>query len=136
MLYMMKNLYVFVSKLHLNKDKFLSLILDHTHSEYTFKSSWQWFAWHINSYSFFQLICTHLERLLDTLERSTFYDSNCRVSWDDFNDSEIMKKDADLTLQTSEKILMTLSARSLSVHYLFSFELISTRWLFHILWKA
>ena len=94
------------------------------------------FAWHVDSYSFSRSIRTHLECLLDTLERSTFSDSNCRVGWDDFNDSEIMKKDADLTLQTSERILTALTARSLSNHHLPSLGLISTRWLSHILWKA
>ncbi len=111
----------------------LSLILDHTHSEYTLKLSRWRFAWHVNSYSLSRLIHTQLERLLDALECSTFYDSNCWVDWDDFNDLEIMKKDAGLTLQMSEEILMTLTAWLLNIHHLFSLELILTCWLLHIL---
>ncbi len=114
----------------------LPLIFDRTHSEYALKLSRRRFAWHVDSYSSSRSIHTHLERLLDALERSTFYDSNCRVGWDDFNDSEIMEKDAGLTLQTSGEILTALSARSLSVHHLFSPGLISTRWLSHILWET
>ncbi len=85
----------------------LPLIPDRTHSEYALKPSRRRFAWHVDSYPPSRSVCTHLERLLDALERSTFYDSNCRADWDDFNDSEIMEKDAGLTLQTSERIYTT-----------------------------
>ena len=40
-----------------------------------------------------------LECFLDALKLSTFYDMNCRVDRDDLNDSEIMRKDEDLTQQ-------------------------------------
>jgi len=40
-----------------------------------------------------------LEHSLNAFELDTFYDMNCRVDRDNFNDSEIMKKDEGLTQQ-------------------------------------
>jgi len=42
---------------------------------------------------------TSLERFLNALELDTFYDTNCRAGRGDFNGSEIMGKDEDLTQQ-------------------------------------
>jgi len=42
---------------------------------------------------------TSLELLLNALELDTFYDMNRRADRGNFNDSEIMEKDEDLTSQ-------------------------------------
>ncbi len=76
----------------------LPLILNRTHSEYALNPLRRRSAWHVDSYPPPRSVRTQLERRLDALERSTFSDSNCRAGWGDFNDSEIMEKDADLTL--------------------------------------
>ncbi len=114
----------------------LPLIPDRTHPGYALKPPRRRSAWHVDPYSPLRSIRTHLERLLDAVERRTFYDSNCRAGWGDFNDPEIMEKDAGLTLQTGGGILTALPARSPSVHHLPPPGLISTRWLPHILWEA
>ena len=79
---------------------------------------------------------TSLELLLNALELDTFYDMNRRVDRGNFNGSEIMEKDEDLTSQMSWKILTVLTTRSLSCHHLSPLESISARELFHILWEA
>jgi len=77
-----------------------------------------------------------LEHSLNAFELDTFYDMNCRVDRDNFNDSEIMKKDEGLTQQMHWEILRVLMTWSFSCHHLFSLELISACWLSYILWKA
>jgi len=77
-----------------------------------------------------------LELLLNALELNTFYDMNRRADQGNFNGSEIMKKDEDLTSQMSWGILTVLATRSPSCHHLPSLESIPARELSHILWKA
>ncbi len=77
-----------------------------------------------------------LELLLDVLWWRTFAEEDCRVDWDQFNDSKISEKYEDLTQQMSSKILRVETARSFSCQHLSSLELISARWLSYILWKT
>ncbi len=53
-----------------------------------------------------------LELLLDALWWRTFADENCRVDWDQFNDSKISEKYEDLTQQMRSRILRVETARS------------------------
>jgi len=84
----------------------------------------------------FDQFVTSLELLLNALELDTFYDMNRRADRGNFNDSEIMEKDEDLTSQMPWEILTVLATRSPSCHHLPPLESISARELPHILWKA
>ena len=77
-----------------------------------------------------------LELLLNALELDTFYDMNHQVDRGNFNGSEIMEKDEDLTSQMSWGILTVLATRSPSCHHLSPLGSISARELPHILWEA
>jgi len=79
---------------------------------------------------------TSLELLLNALELDTFYDMNRRADRGNFNGSEIMEKDEDLTSQMSWGILTVLAARSPSCHHLPPPGSIPARGLPHILWEA
>jgi len=79
---------------------------------------------------------TSLELLLNAFELDTFYNMNRRADRGNFNDSEIMEKDEDLTSQMPWGILTVLAARSLSCHHLPPLGSIPARGLPHILWET
>ena len=104
----------------------------------------RWLRESFSSSNLIRLAKSSALRSIDHLSRTStrcslmknFRDEDCRVDRSQFNDSKISGKYEDLTQQMRSKILRIETARSLSCQHLFSLELISARWLSHILWKT